>query len=601
MRAPWRSRWLVAAALLLGGAARADLFSPGELAKAHQALEGLSNCTKCHPAGDKLSQESCLTPCHTELTPRIQANQGLHGRLQGDKRNCQLCHREHQGRAAALVDWGTPAGKKAFDHRRTGWPLKGEHLKLDCAKCHEKRLITWPVAVKLLEVRQTMLGVDRACESCHFDEHRGQQKQDCEYCHNEKAWKPAPGFDHNSPDYQYALKGKHAKVKCSGCHKTEKDPEKHGFPAPRAETFLRFGPLEFGSCTDCHKDVHENRFGQRCQGCHVVDGWAIIRNASKEREFHEKTRFPLKGAHLETECRACHGPFPGQAAKFKGLKFEACLDCHPDAHQGQLTTNKAVTECTTCHTVDGFSPVKFGLPEHARTRYPLDGAHKVVACDACHEASPAQQKKVNPQALADLRRKKRKELISLAVFSWQKPTDRCETCHADVHKGQFGEKPCTACHQVESFDKLKFDHQKDSRYPLVGKHLKVECQKCHFVPVGSKDQVAGKPVVKYRPLDQKCASCHPDIHLGQFAPRKGEPAECERCHVVEDWKRLLFKHEAPFTTYLLDGEHRKVACEKCHQKVASGGKETARYRPLPRACESCHADFHQGAFQGFEP
>jgi hypothetical protein len=392
-----------------------------------------------------------------------------------------------------------------------------------------------------------------------------------------------------------------------------KDPEKHAFPVPKSETYLKFSgvvgqapdlPPAFGLCTDCHRDPHENRFGQRCASCHTVDGWQIIRNASKEREFHEKTRFPLKGAHLETECRNCHGPFPGQVAKFKGLKFEACADCHPDAHEGQLAGGKAAAalECTTCHSVDAFLPVKYGLAEHARTRFPLDGAHMVVACDACHEATPALGKRINPAAQAELKRKKRKELFSLALFTWTRPVDRCDTCHADVHKGQLGEKACSVCHLAQSFEKVRFDHQKDARYPLVGKHLKVACEKCHFVPSGSKELVGGKPVVRYRPLDQKCSSCHLDVHLGQFATKKGEPAACERCHVVDDWKQLGFKHEPPFTTYLLEGQHAKVQCSACHQKVTTEGKlEAVKYRPLPRTCESCHSDFHQGAFQGFEP
>jgi hypothetical protein len=582
--------------------ARADLFSPGELTKQHEAFEGISNCTKCHPSGKQLSQDTCLAPCHTELQPRIAAGKGLHGRLSGDKRNCQLCHHEHQGRAFAIVDWGTPGGKKAFDHGRTGWTLKGEHRKADCNKCHEKRLITWPVAVKLLEVRQTMLGVgaDQGCESCHFDEHRGQQKQDCEYCHNEKAWKPAPAFDHNTTT-EYPLKGKHAKVKCEKCHPSQRDDVKHGFPAPKSETFLKFGGLEYGLCTDCHKDPHENRFGQRCTSCHVVDGWAIIRSASKEREFHEKTRYPLKGLHLEADCNGCHKLNPALPPKYKNLKFDACTDCHVDAHEGQLNLGKALPDCTTCHSVDGFSPVKYGLSEHAKTKFALDGAHMVVACDACHEAS----RKPDGVVLADLKRKHRKELFSPALFTFTKPLDKCDTCHLDAHKGQFPEKACTTCHQSQSFSKLKFDHQKDSKYPLTGKHLKVDCDKCHFVPAGARELVNGKPVVKYKPLDQKCASCHLDIHVGQFA-RKGEAAECERCHGTDDFKQLKFKHAPPFTTYLLEGQHAQVKCQACHQKVtletkAEGKVETVRYKPLPRVCEGCHGDFHKGAFQGFEP
>lgn len=587
-----------AAMLAAAGIARADLFSPGELARPHQQFEGISNCTKCHPAGDKLSQETCLTPCHTELKPQISAGKGLHGRLSDEKRACETCHHDHKGRDFQMVDWG--AGKKSFDHRRTGWALKGAHLKADCEKCHERRLISWPVAIKLLETRpHTFLGVDQSCEACHFDEHRGQQKEDCAYCHNEKEWKPAPGFDHDTANY--ALKGKHKKVKCEKCHPAQKDDAKHGFPAPKSETFLKLANLEYSACTDCHKDPHENRFGPRCASCHTVDGWHIIRNASKEREFHEKTRYPLKGAHIDVECRDCHGPYPGQAARFKNMKFEDCTDCHPDSHEGQIETKGTkLPDCTLCHSVEGFMPPQYGVRQHAQTKYPLEGAHLAVPCDECHEESPALQKRIPQAVLMDLRRKKRRELFSLALFDFTKPMEKCDSCHTDVHKGQF-EKKCDECHVAATFQKVRFDHQKDSRYALTGKHEKVPCEKCHFVPPGSRDQVDGKPVVLYRPMDQKCRACHPDQHVGQFV-RKGKPADCEDCHVTDEWKKTKFRHEPPFTSYLLDGQHAKVPCEKCHPKVVLGPKlESVRYTPLPKTCEGCHADYHKGAFQGFEP
>ncbi len=58
--------------LQCGPAAHADIFSPGELAKPHEDLEGMRNCTQCHPAGDQLSQGTCLA-CHTELKGRVEA------------------------------------------------------------------------------------------------------------------------------------------------------------------------------------------------------------------------------------------------------------------------------------------------------------------------------------------------------------------------------------------------------------------------------------------------------------------------------------------------------------------------------------------------
>ena len=583
----FRSWSLIFSVVVCAGPARADLFSPGELSKPHTSLEGLSQCTKCHPAGGQLSQETCLS-CHQELQPRLGKGLGLHGHIPAEKRSCETCHREHQGLTANLIEWGA-GGEKGFNHLRTGWALKGAHTDAKCSACHEKRLIVWTTALKLLEKRPgTRLGLGSGCPDCHFDEHRGQQQEDCEYCHVEKAWKPTPGFNHDDTDYP--LKGKHIKVKCTACHDSEKDTEAHGFPAPKSETFLRFAPVEHRSCLDCHKDPHEARFGLRCQSCHVVEGWNILRNAGKEREFHEKTKFPLKGAHLDVECRSCHGPFPGVPAKFKGLAHETCNTCHPDAHEGQLSVNGKAPDCTTCHSEQGFVPAKFSLPEHARTKYPLEGAHQVVPCASCHPATPALKAKIPKPVLADLKKRKRQELFSLALFDFTKPTERCDSCHTDLHKGQFKDTRCETCHQVSSFTALRFDHQKDSKYPLTGAHQKVKCEKCHVAP-------SPQEPVRYKPLESDCRGCHLDEHAGQFGKKA-----CDTCHVTEAWKKVLFVHEPPFTQFLLDGQHGKAKCEACHKKVPVAAKVMAvQYRPLPQTCEGCHSDFHKGAFKGFEP
>jgi len=71
---------LALAAATLAAPVRADLISPGELTKAHEKLEGLQNCTKCHPAAKKLTPEICLD-CHKELRASISSGKGFHGRL----------------------------------------------------------------------------------------------------------------------------------------------------------------------------------------------------------------------------------------------------------------------------------------------------------------------------------------------------------------------------------------------------------------------------------------------------------------------------------------------------------------------------------------
>jgi hypothetical protein len=577
-----------------------DIFSPGDLNKAHKELEGVGNCTLCHPAGQQLSQESCLN-CHTELKPEVAKGQGFHGRIPTAERNCEKCHHEHQGRENAIIMWGTQ-GKKGFNHARTGWALTGGHATLKCESCHEKRRINLQPILAFLEkhpAQETFLGLATPCHACHFDEHRDQVGQQCESCHVTKSFKPAPNFSHDKTDYP--LTGKHAKVACEKCHQKVRDEQtaKTVFPAPVSETFLRYSPLEHKACTNCHKDPHEGKFGPRCASCHSTDGWLIVRNASQERAFHDKTRFPLKGEHVDVDCKACHGPFPGQAPKFKGLAHELCSDCHADAHEGQLNApgkNKP-PDCTACHTVDGFLPPRFTPTQHSQTRFPLEGAHTAVGCLQCHPKTPSLQDKVPAAVVKDLKRKNRPELFSLAAFDFKAPVEHCDSCHGDAHGGQFKDKPCERCHSVVSFTtKLKFDHDKDTKYPLVGKHAQVACNKCH---------APEKPgaLVKYKPLATTCSSCHADEHAGQFATTKGGVTECERCHEVKGFKPVeRFKHEPPFTDFLLEGKHADVACDKCHQKVQVKPQVlTARYKGLPRECEGCHSDFHQGAFAGFEP
>lgn len=116
------ARWGLLAALI-ATTASADIFSPGELATPHAELEGISQCTQCHPAGGQLSQEVCLD-CHLELKPRVEKGLGFHGRIPTDKRSCEGCHPDHRGRPFELIDWG-PKGQKGFDHDRAAWALEG--------------------------------------------------------------------------------------------------------------------------------------------------------------------------------------------------------------------------------------------------------------------------------------------------------------------------------------------------------------------------------------------------------------------------------------------------------------------------------------------
>ncbi len=612
----------VCVVVLWASPAAAQFFSPGPLARAHGALEGIDNCAKCHEQQKGLSARLCLD-CHTELQGRVAKDAGFHGRLPAAKKqDCQSCHPDHRGVDFSMIEW--EGGRDRFDHQKTGWPLKGGHAKARCDDCHQKRLILDAAIARLLEKqpqRKTLLGAPSRCDACHFDEHRGELSRDCQRCHDETTWKPAPRFDHQKSDYP--LLGKHKVVACAKCHPNEIDDRfvATAFPKPRAASFMQMKPIEFKSCESCHADPHKGTLGPACSSCHVEDGWKIIKvDKGRDTSFHDKTKFPLRGGHVGVACKSCHGPFPGQPARFKGLAFGACSDCHEDAHLGQLRPKPPakVVACEGCHSVNAFVPARYELEQHQSTKFALDGGHMTTPCRGCHPIDEGLAARIPAAVHQRLQARHRPERFSFAVLRPKKSPLVCGGCHEDVHRGQFagtsaarerGGDVCTACHKSTSFAELTFDHDKDSRFPLQGKHAETACGSCHL----PQRLDNGTSFVRYRPLQLGCGSCHTDYHQGQFLvaastprakSRKPEKVRgCDFCHETVSFKESIFDHNDPaFSAYPLDGRHVKVKCAGCHPTVSVTSEiETVRYRPLPRRCESCHSDFHHGTFRGFEP
>ncbi|MES1209174.1 MAG: cytochrome c3 family protein [Pseudomonadota bacterium] len=587
--------------------ALAQFFSPGPLARPHSGLEGLEKCSKCHQEQKGLSAKLCLA-CHTEVEARIAKGAGFHGRMPPDTRDvCQSCHPDHRGLDFAMTEW--PGGRDHFDHQKTGWPLKGAHAKTRCDDCHQKPLIVDASIRRLLDrfpKQVTQLGLSERCDSCHFDEHRGQLGRECAKCHDEKAWKPEPGFDHQKT--AYPLLGKHKDVPCAKCHQNLTDEHfvATAVPRPRAATFMEMKPIDHKTCESCHDDPHKGTLGPACASCHSEIDWKIIKTVKdRDTTFHDKTRFPLRGGHIGVPCRSCHGPFPGQPAKFKGLAFAACSDCHQDAHLGQIkpTPPAKVAACDGCHTVNAFVPVRYELEQHAKTPFPLEGAHAASPCRGCHPIDEGLAARITASVHRLLAQRKRPELFSFAVLHPKKSPDDCAGCHADVHRGQFasagGANHCAACHKTTSFSDLVFDHDKQSRFPLTGKHAATPCAGCHKTET---PRGGGAAFVRYKPLGTSCGGCHTDVHQGQFLTA-ALARDCDFCHQTQDFKKTIFDHnDRRFTTFALDGKHAKVKCAGCHPVVRiSADITTVRYRPVPRTCEECHVDFHHGAFKGFEP
>ena len=111
--------------------------SPGDLSEPHAHLEGLSNCTKCHVLGNKISSEKCLA-CHTEIQQRITLQKGYHVSSDVKGKECFSCHSEHNGKNFQLIRIDITK----FDHTLTGYSLSVPHSKKNCKDCHNTGYIT---------------------------------------------------------------------------------------------------------------------------------------------------------------------------------------------------------------------------------------------------------------------------------------------------------------------------------------------------------------------------------------------------------------------------------------------------------------------------
>jgi hypothetical protein len=357
---------------------------------------------------------------------------------------------------------------------------------------------------------------------------------------------------------------------CTDCHDTGKRPP------------------EF-KCISCHRDIRErlesgkglhpslvgsDKSGRSCAKCHVEHNgksFDLIHWDVPVQKFdHGKTGYQLEGRHASVACRTCHQPsripmaslgnisIIDKARTYLGLSRK-CVDCHADAHQGELSG-----ECERCHDEHDWKQLtRF---DHRSSRFSIEGAHEKVSCAKCH--IPPVSVKAPPK------------FKNLSF-------DDCTPCHSDPHAGAF-KNPCRTCHTSQKPEwtpvnaKLDFDHSR-TRFPLLGRHAAILCNKCH-----ARGNFA-KPVAF-----AKCADCHkPDPHGGQFSSTQAA-RDCDYCHSVSGFKPSTFgvaQHNA--TGFPLKGRHIETSCAKCHAANASG---VVIYRIQSFPCATCHQDIHGAQF-----
>lgn len=332
------------------------MYNPGPLnAQSGEMLGGVTShaeiagdCKACHtaPWESAVMADRCAV-CHTDIAAQMRDVASMHGTLlhNNPQLGCRHCHPEHRGADAQL----TAMDDADFPHEVVGFSLKGHQLMaarepFNCHDCHTEDISTFDRntcdachrQLDLVFMTAHTLSFGNACLDCHDGVERFDEN-----------------FDHNV--FSFQIKGKHVGLACAECH----------FNARGLGDFQ----VTLQDCYSCHHqdDPHEGRFGVGCVDCHTEDGW------TPATFDHNRSSFPLTGAHVNTPCQSCH-----IGEQFQGLDT-ACVACHaePAFHLGQFGI-----DCAACHTTNAWTPAEF----NGQHTFPLnhgDGA----SCATCHPAS----------------------------------------------------------------------------------------------------------------------------------------------------------------------------------------------------------------------
>ncbi len=519
--------------------------SPGDLSKAHAELEGITNCTLCHDLGDKVSDKKCLE-CHSKIQSLINKKQGYHADSNIIKKDCFECHSDHHGRKFDMVRFD----EDAFDHNLTGYELEGKHETIDCRECHVSENI---VDAKFKKRKNTFLGLDETCLSCHDDYHQNTLANTCIDCHDMEEFRPALGFDHDEADFK--LNGEHISVDCLECHQ---------ITTRNGKEFQEFTDLDFNDCVSCHDDPHNNQIDGQCAKCHSETSFSDF--VGKGSFDHNLTEFSLRGKHKTEDCFSCHSITSDPLDVFQdrtNVNENSCVKCHDDVHD-----NKYGTDCVKCHRESSFLSLRsMDFFDHTTTGYPLQGKHNGVDCRQCHEKR----------------------------FSTPIDFTACTNCHDDYHRGEFKENgispDCIECHSLEKgfdYSLYTLEQHQTNNFPLEGAHNATPCYACHI----SEDDKRWT----FRNLGETCVDCHQDIHEGYISEKYYPKDDCKICHINDAWTAVDFDHNQ--TKWPLEGKHSEIGCRACHFIENTDNKKSTvqKFANLDSECITCHENIHDDSF-----
>ena len=437
-----------------------------------------------------------------------------------------------------------------------------------CLDCHDHNDLKARIAAgKGFHASNVVKG--KKCETCHV-EHK---KRGFDIM----GWTSVAGgmkqFNHELTGWP--LNGKHATTDCEQCHKVR---DKQGL-----RTFM--GTDRLCGAQGCHFSDQPHKFERKemlaCERCHGEAVWKPAKSPANQRFNHDDKKdaaMPLFGSHKDVACAKCHAkavfnlPFP---------KPDNCGNsgCHQSPHEGHLFGKR---ECEWCHSPT-FKTLKQQNFDHTeRTRFDLGPAHKAIKCYNCHT-----------KALGE-----------------SKPSGACEQCHAKDNKHgdrfkEFGSPPkCATCHPSggPKFTPNMFNHAKNTRFVLTGKHADVKCRACHRGKDPSDFESFTKLINGKGQAD--CMGCHQHKNVHD---RKYTSSQCTGkgggtgCHtdagkIEVKYTNMVALYHGPQSKFPLVKGHKGVPCADCHTGRSAKGQTT--FEKIPTDCNAsgkCHEDsLHKG-------
>lgn len=360
---------------------------------------------------------------------------------------------------------------------------------------------------------------------------------DCSDCHTSSGWKGMRSdakFDH-SKDTNFPLTGRHEAATCTRCHLNLR------FDEPKV------APTD---CASCHVDVHRGNLAGECIRCHNTNDFRDVESVT----LHQRTGFPLTGAHVTTPCEGCHKTERGGAYT---AVAKDCVACHrqtlAQAAASGVDHSGFPTDCAQCHATLSWSGGANFDHIVVSGGFLLEGAHALQRCAACH-TTPGFGLRFAPAPAGN---------------------NDCIACHRTDYDQQHGGSgfptTCTDCHSINNWNS-NFDHASAARgFSLDGAHAQQPCSGCHLQP-GNALKFTPAPTSK-----TDCIACHRADYQAQHAA-DGYSTTCTGCHTVNNWTSN-FNHENLFP--INSGAHRGKwqTCATCHNVPGD---------PTQFTCFQCH-------------